>query len=161
MASEMEFETLMARFEQVPPDFPRRKLVAKGLQPKFSTVAFNRSYYAPGCGPREVVETWETFEEIAAQLVETTSNHKLVKKHPAHRSAMLAALFERLLTVEDCDEMRWVGRRAAQLLRCEVPQTAKLRPPKELPAPMNAWHVRPSQCGNPKSPNNKRHENPR
>lgn len=147
MASHLESETLAARFAQVPADFPRRKLVAKGLQPQFSAVAFNRSYYPPGCGPREVVELWETFEEIAVQLTKMTSTHKLVKKHPASKAAMLAALFERLLTVEDCAEMRWAGRRAARLLRCDVPEAAKLRPQKELPAPLNAWHVRPSWRG--------------
>lgn len=134
----------MLRFLQIPADFPRRTVVQRGLQPLFSMVAFNRTYYRPGCAPREVVERWEDFEELALQLVKSTSNHKLVKTAAASKSAVLAALFERVLAVEDCEEIRWSGRRAAQLLKCEIPQAAKSVAAKELPTPMNAWTLRPS-----------------
>lgn len=134
---------LMRRFAQIPADFPRRTVVQRGLQPLFSTVAFNRTYYRPGCAPREVVERWEDFEELALQLAKSTSNHKLVKTAPNSKAAVLAALFERVLAVEDCAEIRWAGRRAAQLLKCEVPQAAKLMTAKELPAPMSSWTLQP------------------
>jgi hypothetical protein len=139
------------RLAAVPPSFPRPKLEVTGLQPLFSTVAYNRTYYPPGCTPPEIYERWTTFEEIALALSRTVALDKRAKHSAAQRTKVLAVLLQRLLRADvgSIEEMRWVGRRAARLLGFEAPETALPATSGELPPPMNAWTPkhRPTECG--------------
>lgn len=133
-----------SRYAAVPTNFPRPKLEVTGLQPLFSSVAYNRTYYPSGCTPPAIYERWTTFEEIARALSITVAADRRAQGPASHRTKVLGHFLKRLLKADigSAEELRWVGRRTGVLLGLKVPEKALPAASVELPAPMNAWTVR-------------------
>jgi hypothetical protein len=133
-----------SRYAAIPASFPRPKLEITGLQPLFSTVAYNRTYYPPGCTPPAIYERWATFEEIARALSITVAADRRAQGPTSQRTKVLGHLLQKLLKADigSAEEMRWVGHRAGLLLGFKVPEKALPARTTDLPAPMNAWTVR-------------------
>lgn len=132
------------RISEVPDDFPRLRAEVIGLQPLFSSVAYNRGYCPPGCTPPEVHGRWVVFEEVAANVAMRIATDKHAKGSLARKGQLLADLVRRLLEA-DCgsvEEMRWVARRAASLAGFTAPESALPRAPAALPSPFDAWTLK-------------------
>lgn len=137
-------EESQPRYAAIPADFPRPKFEVTGLQPLFSTVAYDRTYYRPGCTPPALYERWTTFEEIARALSIKVAADRWAQGMVSQRTEVLGHLLQKLLNADvgSVEEVRWVGRRAGLLLGFKVPENALPAASVELPAPMNAWTVR-------------------
>lgn len=115
--------------ESVPDDFPRPQHfgAVSGVQPKFLAVRYNGKYYSPGCTPPELSSRWKTCEDLAQQLVVKSTESKAGKRCHMSESEILAQYCLRLMKTGrgSDDEIRWVTRRAAELLGWPVPETAR------------------------------------
>lgn len=115
-------------FGKVPDDFPRPQHAGavSGAQPKFLAVKYEGKYYSPGCTPPELYARWEICEDLAVQFVEKCRRNKTGKYSHLSAAEILDQYCLRLLKTGwgSDDEMRWVIRRTAELLRWPVPAAA-------------------------------------
>jgi hypothetical protein len=115
--------SLPAAFQQVPPNFPRPNIRTIGLQPLFSAVAFEGRYFPPGCTPPEIFERWNMFEEAANELAEKAYADDISLCSGMSKAEILLNYLGQLY-LANCfsqKELLWLGRRAASLIGCEIP----------------------------------------
>lgn len=113
----------------VPDDFPRPRVASSvaGFHPKLALVAYHGKFYLPGATPPELFSRWEVCEDLAVQLVPKCRESKAGKRSHMAETEILDQYLPRLLKTGwgSEDEMRWVVRRAADLLGWPVPETAR------------------------------------
>jgi hypothetical protein len=133
-----------SRYAAVPVNFPRPKFEVTGLQPLFSTVAYDRTYYPPGCTPPQLYERWTTFEEIAQALSKSVAADRRTQGPASQREKVLGHFLQKLVKADigSVEELRWVGRRAGLLLGFKVTENVLPAQSTALPTPMNAWTAR-------------------
>lgn len=112
----------------VPSDFPRSPVVSSlaGYQPKLALVTFEGKYYLPGDTPPERYFRWDACEHLALQIVGKSRESKAGKRAHMYETEILDQYCERLLKTgwHSDEEMRWVIRRAAELLGWPIPPSA-------------------------------------
>lgn len=133
-----------SRYAAIPANFPRPNFEVTGLQPLFSTVAYDRTYYPPGCTPPQLYERWMTFEEIAQALSKSVAADRRAQGPDSQRAKVLGHFLQKLVKADigSVEELRWVGCRAGLLLGFKVPENVLPAQSTELPTPMNTWTAR-------------------
>lgn len=113
----------------VPADFPRPTLASSvaGFQPKLALVAYEGKFYVPGGTPPERFSRWDVCEDLAQQFITKCKESKAGKRAHLSETEILDQYVPRLLKTGwgSDQEMRWVIRRAAELLGWQVPESAK------------------------------------
>jgi hypothetical protein len=112
----------------VPEDFPRPDIAAavSGFQSKLLLVRYGGRFYLPGATPPERFARWSECEELALGFVEKC-RHNETRKY-AHLSEIktLELFHARLLQTGEGSEaeLRWIVRRAAELLGWSIPENS-------------------------------------
>lgn len=116
------------KFAQVPADFPLPVPAGTvaGVMPKSLLVDYGGKLYAPGSTPPEIFERWDICEDLAQQLRSKSIEAKTGKRAYMPEEDILAEFLEQLLETDwgSDAEMKWVIRRAAQLLDWATPSAA-------------------------------------
>jgi len=114
-------------FHLVPNDFPNGGTsgAVAGVIPKVLLVEYLGRYYEPGTSPPERFERWEVCEDLAQQFRAKCLETKAGARAHMSECDILHQYLERLLKKTSwgsSDEMRWVIRRAAELLQWPDPK---------------------------------------
>ncbi len=113
---------LRARYAEVPSNFPRPKIKAMGLQPLFSSIAYEGRYYSPGCTPPDLYAHWRAFEEIAHRVAKQAANKQKSAISVANVAGVLLDILELYFPQKyfSLEEMQWLERRIYELLGWEM-----------------------------------------
>jgi len=116
-------------FNRVPDDFPRplHDGAVSGAQAKLLLTNYQGRFYSPGCTPPELYKRWDACEDLARQLAEKSLESKAGKRSHMSPVEILDQYLPRLIATgwRSEAEMRWVIRRAAEMLDWPVPDAAK------------------------------------
>lgn len=117
----------------IPEDFPRPKIHSSlaGSQSKLALTQSGGKFYLPGGTPPELFRRWEICEDLARQFVDKSIECRAGKRIHMSEQEILDQYCVRAMKTAwgSNDEMRWVIRRAAEILRWPVP-TSALAPPE-------------------------------
>jgi hypothetical protein len=115
-----------AHYAKVPNDFPRPEIKTNGVQPLFSNVAYDGRYFPPLCRPSDLWAMWDTFEELAYEVVKLLEADGRMSEPKYVLTKWLARYWA---TLHEADvgskaEISWTIRRAAELIGCLPPEQA-------------------------------------
>ena len=123
----------------LPPDFPRPVHLGAvpGAQPKLLMTKYQGRFYVPGCTPPELLERWNSCEDLAQQLSVKALESSAGKRSHMTEVEILDQYLPRLIATgwTSEPEARWVIRRTAELLNWPAPPSSSLLTPPGEAAP--------------------------
>jgi hypothetical protein len=116
---------LEQHYAQVPTDFPRPNMASalSGFQAKLPMVEYRGKLYVAGCTPPELYQSWHYCEGMAAIFVGKCRRNQHGKYAHLNEEGILDQYCVRLLRTRWAteEELKWVIRRTAALLKWPVP----------------------------------------
>lgn len=120
-----EDQHMATAYPDVPEDFLRliKDEVLCGAKSPTRRVQYNDEYFVRGCSPPEIYRRWDRCEDLAYKYVLKAFRMKQRKCSNQSEAEILENIFARLCRGRHgtTDEMKWVMRRMAGLLKWPVP----------------------------------------
>lgn len=113
---------------KLPADVPRPPHLGAvlGAQPKLLLTKFESRFYLPDCTPPDLQERWDTYGDLAQQLMVKSGKSKVGKRADMTEVEILDQYLLSLITMTWTSETeaKWVIRRVGELLNWPIPASA-------------------------------------